>query len=179
MEVLLLGLQVAGQSDGERRWYVGMEHTADEDGKGTCVVEQVFGQQRQTLVGVAAHLPDGICLVGGHVVLSQQRFDLRIEVTEAVACIFQPFGTDENECLMHEFVGCGTALLGEQRLDALEKLTGKLCGGSGGVDSVFGREHKRIGWMGLAWRQERDSPLVVSISERSKESLSPSRSVAA
>ena len=43
MEVLLLGLQVAGQSDGERRWYVGMEHTADEDGKGTCVVEQVFG----------------------------------------------------------------------------------------------------------------------------------------
>ena len=145
MQVLLLGLQVAGQSDGERLRYVGTEHTADENGQCSGVVEQVFGQQRQTLVGVAAHLPDGIGLVGGHVVLSQQRFDLRVEVTEAIARVFQPFSTDEYERFVHELVGRGTALQGDQRLDALEKLVGELCGGSGGVDRVFGREHKWIG----------------------------------
>ena len=70
MQMFLLGLQVAGQSAGERLRYVGTEHTADEDGQRTGVVEQVLGQQRLTLVGVAAHLPDGIGLAGGYVVLS-------------------------------------------------------------------------------------------------------------
>ena len=70
MQVLPLRLQVAGQSGGERLRYVGTEHTADKDGQRAGVVEQVLGQQRLTLVGVAAHLPDGIGLAGGYVVLS-------------------------------------------------------------------------------------------------------------
>ena len=99
--------EIMGQERREVGGDVRSEDAADEPCHSSNIIEKVGLSvtarfHEMASVAVTPRLPQGISLVGGDAIDTYQTLQLGVEVTKAIMCIFQSFGTDHDEGLMEE-----------------------------------------------------------------------------